>query len=170
MPGRGRDRRIVSARRWSTAAVAGWRRRHDLPGESAPGRDNDQLPVTSADGEGSGVSLLEDSQDVGDNLTAISGRPAPPDHDPLADIGGGEPDLKPVAHVGSLLAGWATFDTGKGWAKKADARARWRQSYSDIEPELDDVAVTHDIVLALDPGLASRPGRRDRSRLHQVIK
>jgi hypothetical protein len=73
--------------------VAGWRRWHDLPGEGAPGRDNDQLAVTGAHREGTGVSLLKNAQDVGDQLAATSRRPAPPDHDPLADIGGGEPDL-----------------------------------------------------------------------------
>ena len=31
------------------------------------------------------------------------GRAAPADHDPLADVGGGEPDLEPVAHAGHLL-------------------------------------------------------------------
>ncbi len=89
----GRDRRTVSARRWSSTAVAGWRRWHDLPSEGAPGRDNDQLPVTGAHCEGTGVRLLKNAQDVGDHLAATSRRPAPPDHDPLADIGGCEPDL-----------------------------------------------------------------------------
>jgi len=91
--------------RWSTTAAAGWRQWHDLRGEGAPGRDDDQRPVTGAHREGTGVSLLEDAQDVGDHLAATSGGPAPPDHDPLTNIGGGEPDLKPVAHAGSLLAG-----------------------------------------------------------------
>ena len=89
----GRDRRSVSARRWSSTAAAGWRRRHDLPADGAPGRDNDQLPVTGAHCEGSGVSLLKNAEDVGDHLAATSRGPAPPDHDPLADIGEGEPDL-----------------------------------------------------------------------------
>jgi hypothetical protein len=88
-----RDRRIVSARRWSRTAVAGWRRWHDLPGEGAPGRDNDQLPIAGAHCEGTGVSLFEDAQDVSDHLAATSHGGAPPDHDPLADVGGGEPDL-----------------------------------------------------------------------------
>jgi hypothetical protein len=73
--------------------VAGWRRWHDLPGEGAPGRDNDQFPVTGAHCQGTGVSLLKNAQDVGDHLAATSCGPAPPDHDPLADIGGCEPDL-----------------------------------------------------------------------------
>ena len=85
--------------------MAGWRRWHDLPGESAHCRHNDQLPVAGTHCEGTGVSLLKDAQDIGDHLAAISCGPAPPDHDPLADIGGREPDLKPVAHLGSLLAG-----------------------------------------------------------------
>src|SRR5215472_15063586 len=41
---------------------------------------------------------------------------------------------------------------------------------SDVKAKLDDVAVTHDVFLALDPGLARRPGRRDRARRHQVIE
>jgi hypothetical protein len=73
--------------------AARWRRWHDLPGEGAPDRDNDQLPITGAHCEGTGVSLLENAQDVGDHLAATWCRPAPPDHDPLADISGGEPDL-----------------------------------------------------------------------------
>jgi hypothetical protein len=88
-----RDRRTVSARRWSSTAVAAWRRRHDLSGEGAPGRDNDQLPIAGAHREGTGVSLLKNAQDVGDRLAATLCGPAPPDHDPLADIGGGQPDL-----------------------------------------------------------------------------
>ncbi len=47
---------------------AGGRRRHDLPGEGAADRDNDQLPVSGADREGTGVGLLKDAQDVGDRL------------------------------------------------------------------------------------------------------
>jgi len=83
----------VSARRRScTAAVAGWRRWHDLTGEGAPSRDNYQLPIAGAHCEGTGVSLLKNAQDVGDHLAAISCGPTPPNHDPLADIGGGDPD------------------------------------------------------------------------------
>jgi hypothetical protein len=43
--------------------------------------------------------LLEDAQDVGDLLAAIGAGAAPADHDPLADIGRCQPDLKPVAHA-----------------------------------------------------------------------
>jgi hypothetical protein len=71
----------------------GWRRRHDLPGEGTPGGDNDQLPVTGTDCEGTGVSLLKDAQDIGDRLAVTWCGPAPADHDPLTDIGGCEPDL-----------------------------------------------------------------------------
>lgn len=70
----GRDRRTVSARRWSSTAVAGWPQWHDLPGEAAPGRDNDQLPVTGAHCEGTAVSLLKNAQDVGEHLAATSGK------------------------------------------------------------------------------------------------
>jgi hypothetical protein len=88
-----RDRRTVSARRWSSTAAAGRRWWHDLPGQGAAGRDNDQLSVRGAHCEGSGVSLLKNAEDVGDHLAATFRGPAPPDHDPLADIGGCEPDL-----------------------------------------------------------------------------
>ena len=73
--------------------MAGSQRWHYLPGEGAPCRDNDQLPVRGADREGTGVSLLKDAQDVGDHLAATLRGPAPADHDPLTDIGGCEPDL-----------------------------------------------------------------------------
>src|SRR5262249_58195986 len=36
-------------------------------------------------------------------------------------------------------------------------------------PELDDVAVAHDVVLALDPRLAGGTGGRDRARGDQVV-
>jgi hypothetical protein len=52
--------------------------------------------------------LLEDAQDVGDLLAAIGGGAAPADHDPLADIGRCEPDLKPVAHACHLFPGSAS--------------------------------------------------------------
>jgi hypothetical protein len=51
------------------------------------------LPGGGADREGIGVILFENAQDVGDPLAAIRAAPAPADHDPLANIGGGEPDL-----------------------------------------------------------------------------
>jgi hypothetical protein len=73
--------------------VASRRRWHDLPGEGAVGRDNDQLSVKGAHCEGTGVSRLKNAQDVGDRRAATSCGPAPPDHDPPADIGGCEPDL-----------------------------------------------------------------------------
>jgi hypothetical protein len=82
-----------SARHRASTALAGWRRWHDLPGEGAPGRDNDQLPGRGADCKGTGVRLLKDAQHVG-NLLAVTWRgPTPADHDPLANIGGCEPDL-----------------------------------------------------------------------------
>jgi hypothetical protein len=73
--------------------VAGWRRWHDFRSEGASGRDNEQLPITGAHCERTGVSFLKNAQDVRDHLAATSYGPTPPDHDPLADIGGGEPDL-----------------------------------------------------------------------------
>jgi hypothetical protein len=85
--------RTASARRWASTAVAGWRRWHDLPGEGTAGWDNDQLPVPGADCEGTGVSLLEDAQDVGDRLAVTWCGPTPADHDTLTDIGRCEPDL-----------------------------------------------------------------------------
>src|SRR5215469_10710131 len=41
---------------------------------------------------------------------------------------------------------------------------------SDVEPELDDVTVAHDVVLALDPGFAGRSRGGYRARRHEVIK
>src|SRR5580700_561039 len=75
--------------------------RHHLPGKSAGGRDHDQRPVTGADREGSRVILLENAQHVGDLFAVTRAGPAPADHDPLADIGGCEADLEPVAHARS---------------------------------------------------------------------
>ncbi len=87
---------------WTSAAVAGWRRWHDFAGEGAPGGDNDHVPVGGADGERIGVSLFQDAQDVSDRLPFARSGSTPADHDPLADIGGREPDLEPVAHGPSL--------------------------------------------------------------------
>jgi hypothetical protein len=81
--------------------------RHHLPGKSAGGRDHDQRPVTGTDREGSRVILLENAQDVGDLFAVTRAGPAPADHDPLADIGGCEADLEPVAHAGHLFPGRA---------------------------------------------------------------
>ena len=81
--------------------------RHHLPGKSAGGRDHDQRPVRGADREGSRVILLENAQDVGDLFAVTRAGPAPADHDPLADIGGCEADLEPVAHAGHLFPGRA---------------------------------------------------------------
>jgi len=53
------------------------------------------------------VMLFENAQHVGDLLAAIWAEPAPADHDPLANVGRGEPDLEPVAHAGHLLRGAA---------------------------------------------------------------
>ena len=81
--------------------------RHHLPGKSAGGRDHDQRPVRGADREGSRVVRLENAQDVGDLFAVTRAGPTPADHDPLADIGGCEADLEPVAHAGHLVPGWA---------------------------------------------------------------
>src|SRR5262249_19830435 len=40
---------------------------------------------------------------------------------------------------------------------------------SDVKAELDDVAVLHDVVLALDASLARRAGGRDRAGRDQVV-
>jgi len=81
--------------------------RHHLPGKSAGGRDHDQRPVRGADREGSRVIFLENAQDVGDLFAVTRAGPAPADHDPLADIGGCEADLEPVAHAGHPFPGRA---------------------------------------------------------------
>src|SRR6202007_2379684 len=52
------------------------------------------------DREGPGVSFLQDAQYVGYLLAVTRSRPAPPDHDPLADVVGSNPDHVPVAHAG----------------------------------------------------------------------
>src|SRR4051794_7587196 len=39
-----------------------------------------------------------------------------------------------------------------------------------IKPELDHVAVLHDVVLALHARLAARPGLGDASGIHQVVE
>jgi hypothetical protein len=83
-----------------------------FPGEGAPGRDHDEFPVPGADREGPGVRLLEKAQHVG-RLLAVSRSWAPADHDPLADIGAGQPDLQPVPHAGHLLAGQAARAAGQ---------------------------------------------------------
>ncbi len=41
---------------------------------------------------------------------------------------------------------------------------------SDIEAEIDYVAVAHDVVLALDPGLAGGAGGGDRTGRHEVVE
>src|SRR4051794_1244901 len=41
---------------------------------------------------------------------------------------------------------------------------------SDIEPEFDDVAVLHDIVLAFETGLALRPRLEHRARRDEVVE
>src|SRR6185295_10791465 len=51
--------------------------------------------------------LLQNAQDVGDLFAVTRAGPAPADHDPLADIGGCEADLEPVAHAGHLFPGRA---------------------------------------------------------------
>ncbi len=58
----------------------------------------------AADCEGLVVCLLKDAQDVG-HLRAAFGAGPPADHDPLADVGGCEPDLEPVAHAGHQSRG-----------------------------------------------------------------
>ena len=89
--------------------------RHHLPGKSAGGRDHDQRPVRGADREGSRVSLLENAQDVGDLFAVTRAGPAPADHDPLADIGGCEADVEPVAHAGHLFPGRAPGPGPGAW-------------------------------------------------------
>ena len=50
-------------------------------------------------------------------------------------------------------------------------RVRLRACYqSDADAELHDVAVTHDVILALYTGLTRRPYRDHGTRRHQVIE
>ena len=76
---------------------------YDLAGERALAGDHDQLPVTGADREGLGVIVFENAQHVGHLLAVIWAGP-PADHDPLADVGGGEPDMAAGAARGTRLA------------------------------------------------------------------
>jgi hypothetical protein len=78
--------------------------RHDLSGESAFAGDDDEVPVSGADGEELWVVLLEDAEHVRDLLAGIWAGPAPADHNPLANIGRREPDLKPITHAGCPFA------------------------------------------------------------------
>jgi hypothetical protein len=99
--------KLTAASSWRLGAgtpSARRRWRDDLPGERPCVGDHDQLPIGGADGEGSRVMLLENAQDVGDLFAVACAGPAPADHDPLADIGGREPDFEPVAHVGQPFA------------------------------------------------------------------
>jgi len=99
---RGERAELPSAVRPASTPRAG-RRCDNLPGEGAPGRHYDQLPVRGADCEGTGVRLLKDAQNVGHRLAVTRCGPTPADHDPLADVGRCEPDLLPVAHSGTPL-------------------------------------------------------------------
>src|SRR6266849_8752854 len=108
-PGWGRRR---SGRPGAGMASAGGPCWHHFPGDGAPGGDHDEFPVPRADREGPGVSLLENAQHVG-HLLAVSRSWAPADHDPLADIGAGQPDLQPVPHTCHLLGGPAVWAAGQ---------------------------------------------------------
>lgn len=48
--------------------------------------------------------LRKNAQDVSDLFAVACAGPAPADHDPLADVGGREPDFEPVAHAAHLFA------------------------------------------------------------------
>jgi hypothetical protein len=74
-----------------------------LPGERALAGDDNELPVAAAaDFEGLVVCFLKNAQHIGHQLAAIQLCWAPADRDPLADIGGCDPDFEPVAHAGHL--------------------------------------------------------------------
>src|SRR6185437_16091551 len=102
----------LSLGRSGVFAGPAWRRRwYDFPGERAGARDDNELAVAAAaDLEELVVCVFEDAQHVGHLRGAIQLWWAPADGDPLADIGGGDPDHEPVAHAGDLLRwdrGWA---------------------------------------------------------------
>src|SRR5258708_13828386 len=88
--------RAPSGRLGFGAAPTGGRRWHHLSGEGASGWDHNQFPLTGADREGPGISLLKNAEHVG-HLLAVTRSWPPADHDPLADIGGGGPDFPPVS-------------------------------------------------------------------------
>src|SRR5215475_1215382 len=117
---------------------AAWRRCrwHDFPGERTGARDDDELAVAAAaDLEEVVVCVFEDAQHVGHLRGAVQFRWAPADRDPLADVGGGDPDHEPVAHAGHLHAGeprragavsCRLVVTGPaGWPAWGPARWRW---------------------------------------------
>src|SRR5258708_23772184 len=87
--------RAPSGRLGFGAAPTGGRRWHHLSGEGASGWDHNQFPLTGADREGPGISLLKNAEHVG-HLLAVTRSWPPADHDPLADIGGGEPHFHPA--------------------------------------------------------------------------
>jgi hypothetical protein len=80
------------AGRWPRSWPVG-ARRHDLACEGASGGHDDPPSVGGADYKTAGVSLLKDAQHVGNLLAGTWSGPPPADYNPLADIGGCEPDL-----------------------------------------------------------------------------
>jgi hypothetical protein len=61
------------------------------------------LPVAAAaDLEELAVCFFKNAQHISHQPGAIQFCWAPADRDPLADVGGGDPDLEPVAHAGHL--------------------------------------------------------------------
>jgi hypothetical protein len=88
-----------SGLRWPSIAGRGRRGRHYLSGDGPLSRDHDQLPTSLADSEGIGTVLLERAEDIGHLSVGLCPRRAPADHNPLTDVGGRKPNLKPVTHA-----------------------------------------------------------------------
>jgi hypothetical protein len=103
-----------SARLGASTPLAQRRGWHHLPRKRAHRGNHNQPAIRGADGERGAIILLENAQDVGDLFAVTWTGPSPADHDPLAHIGGCQPDLEPVAHGGHLFPGPAASDAGKG--------------------------------------------------------
>src|SRR5262245_31311003 len=63
----------------------------------------------------------------------------------------------------------STVQRSKGLVMKWCGSTGMRAQYSDVEPELDDVAVAHHVLLALDAHLAGGLGRGHRAGRHEVV-
>jgi hypothetical protein len=87
----------------------------DFAGERALAGNDHQFAAGRADAEGAAVAVLESAEYAGDLAGDVAG-PAPADHHPPADVGGGEPGLEPEAHAGQPPAGPVRRrDPGRSW-------------------------------------------------------
>src|SRR4051794_27011270 len=59
---------------------------------------------------------------------------------------------------------------GRGGPGRVDEPLTWSYADLHVEAELHDVAVRHDVVLALDPDPTARLGLGHRSGLHELLE